>query len=311
MVQDTSKIKADIISFIRANGPSLPVHIASKIQTSILFTSAFLSELLAEKRLKLSNMRVGSSPLYLVEGQEPLLEKFGEQHLKSKEKEAFLLLKEKRFLEDSIQHPAIRVALREIKDFAIPFRRGDEGKIFWRYFIAPESEFKEEAKKTEQQREDEKAEEYPAQTTPSPKEGELDIFDSHKKESSEKKDPKKSKSKTKKKRKPSRKKSSSANEKFFNEVKEFLTSNSIELKDIMHFAKNEFVLLVEESGTEKIFFAFNKKKIGDKEIAKASKKSREMHLPYIVLSRSGALKKIESLIEDLKSLDSVKSLDNS
>ena len=66
--QDTSPIKNKIISFIEKNGPSLPAHIASEIEQSILFSSAFLAELLSEKKLVLSHMRVGSSPLYLIAG---------------------------------------------------------------------------------------------------------------------------------------------------------------------------------------------------------------------------------------------------
>lgn len=92
-------------------------------------------------------MRVGNSPIYLIQGQEPQLEKFS-NYLKSKEKEAFLLLQEKKFLKDSEQTPAIRVALREIKDFAFPFKRN--GEIFWRYLTAQESEFKYDIKPIEE-----------------------------------------------------------------------------------------------------------------------------------------------------------------
>ena len=119
--QDTSKIKERIIETVKTKGPSLPVHIASEIQTSILFTSAFLSELLSEKQLKITHMRVGSSPVYFLPGQEPQIEKYS-QHLKSREKDAFMLLKEKGNLKDDEQEPAIRVALRSIRDFAIPFK---------------------------------------------------------------------------------------------------------------------------------------------------------------------------------------------
>ena len=136
--QNTIPVKEKIISIFKRRGPSLPIHIARETELSILFASAFLSELLAEKKIKISNMRVGSSPIYFIPGQEFMLEKFSE-FLKSKEKEAFLLLKEEKFLKDSKQEPAIRVALRELKDFAIPFKKDEE--IYWRYFNVPESEF--------------------------------------------------------------------------------------------------------------------------------------------------------------------------
>lgn len=139
--QDASHIREKILSILRMKGPTIPVYISQEIGTSMLFTSAFLSELLSDKLIKISNMRVGNSPIYFIAGQEPQLEKFS-HYLKSKEKEAFLLLQERKFLKDSEQSPAIRVALRSIKDFAFHFRKNNE--IFWRYLTTSESEFKQE-----------------------------------------------------------------------------------------------------------------------------------------------------------------------
>src|SRR3989338_8914116 len=135
--QDHLQVKEKIISFIKMRGPSLPVHIGKEINTNILFTSSFLSELISEKRLKISNLKVGNSSLYFIPEQESLLEGFS-QHLKSKEKDAFELLKQKRVLKDSEQHPAIRVALREIKDFAIPFKKDD--RLYWKYLMVSDQE---------------------------------------------------------------------------------------------------------------------------------------------------------------------------
>jgi hypothetical protein len=139
--QDASHIREKILSILRMKGPTIPVYISQEIGTSMLFTSAFLSELLSDKLVKISNMRVGNSPIYFIAGQEPQLEKFA-HYLKSKEKEAFLLLQENKFLKDSEQSPAIRVALRSIKDFAFHFRKNNE--IFWRYLTSSESELKHE-----------------------------------------------------------------------------------------------------------------------------------------------------------------------
>lgn len=145
--QDASHTKERILSILRMKGPTLPVYIAKETGLSMLFASAFLSELLSEKKIKISYMRVGNSPIYFMQGQESQLEKFS-NYLKSKEKEAFLLIQEKRFLKDSEQTPAIRVALRQIKDFAFSFRRNNE--IFWRYLTVKESEFKMEVKSIEE-----------------------------------------------------------------------------------------------------------------------------------------------------------------
>ena len=167
--QDTTEIKEKILLILREKGPGLPVHIASETGLSPLFAAAFLSELVSEKKIKISHMKVGNSPVYFLPGQEYLLERFT-GHLKSKEKDAFMLLKEKKFLKDSEQHPAIRVALRSIRDFAIPFKKADE--IFWRYFSVPETEVKVKEKPKPKK----------------PKEKELDIFEEEK---PEKKDDKK------------------------------------------------------------------------------------------------------------------------
>lgn len=137
--QDTSQIKEKIMSFLRNNGPSIPIKIGKEIEQNGLFTSAFLSELLSEKRINMSNMRVGSSSIYFIPGQEKGLENYI-QHLKPREREAFELLKTNKILEDRKQEPAIRVALRSIKDFAIPIQREEE--LFWKYFQANDEEIK-------------------------------------------------------------------------------------------------------------------------------------------------------------------------
>ncbi|MEK6836124.1 MAG: hypothetical protein AABX94_00495, partial [Nanoarchaeota archaeon] len=122
-----------IIEVIKKNGPELPVRVANAIGNNNIFTAAFMSELVGEQKLKISNMRVGSSPLYYISGQEEQLQKYS-NYLNNKEKEAFNLLKQNNVLEDSQLEPAIRVALRHIKDFATPIQIIDKGetKIFWK-----------------------------------------------------------------------------------------------------------------------------------------------------------------------------------
>ncbi len=275
MVQDTSIIKGKIIDILKRRGPSLPVHIAKEIESNTLFASAFLSELISEKRVKLSNMRVGSSPIYYILGQEPLLERFS-QHLKSRERDAFALLKEKKFLKDSNQEPAIRIALREIKDFAIPFRQDEE--IIWRYFTTPETEFK--IKERPRIIEKEKV----------PEEKPLGIF-------GEKEKPKRIK-----------KKKMQRENKFFSNVKEFLSGRSIETLDILNFNKNELMLKIRDKGNDKILISYNKKRVSELDIVKAAKKALEYNLPYMILSLGEPLKKTNALIDALKKLDSIEKL---
>ncbi|MEK6909013.1 MAG: hypothetical protein AABX23_03100 [Nanoarchaeota archaeon] len=132
-MQKLMQTKERILEIIKERGPELPVRVASTISQNNIFTAAFMSELVGEQKLKLSNMRVGGSPLYYISGQEEQLQKYTE-YLNHKEKEAFKLLKQNEILQDSEQEPAIRVALRSIKDFAIPVKIIDNSqeKIFWK-----------------------------------------------------------------------------------------------------------------------------------------------------------------------------------
>lgn len=296
MTQDALQIKDRIASFIKIRGPSLPVHVSKDLGMTTLFSSAFLSELVSDKRIKISHMRVGSSPIYFIEGQESSLEKFS-QYLKSREKDAFHLLKEKGFLRDSEQQPAIRVALREIKDFALPFKRGEE--IFWRYFLVQESEFKSEEVKLI------KAVIKPGKPVVIEKENEeiKEVIKEIKDEIKIKEKPIKEVKKT---LKPAKKKASKKEDKFLNNIKEFLSQNSIDLVDIESFGRKEIVLKVKDDEGEKILVAYDKNKISDNDIINASKRASGFGLPYIVLGLGEPLKKLGNLIEALKTLSSIK-----
>ena len=126
---------------IQTKGPSLPVHISRGLGVSLLFAGAFLSELYSEKRIKISDMKVGGSPLYYLEGQEAMLENFI-GHLQGREREAFSLLKQEQVLDDEAQTPITRVALRAIKDFAVPIRVriNEELKLYWKHSLISENE---------------------------------------------------------------------------------------------------------------------------------------------------------------------------
>lgn len=144
MIKDGQAIKERIIQTLKQKGPSLPIPVAKAIEQPSLFASAFLSELYSEKRVKISNMKVGGSPLYFLPGQEVLLENF-QDYLKGREKEAFLLLKERKLLEHDKLDPATRVALASLRDFAFPFKYNE--KIYWKYFTADDDQVLEEVKK--------------------------------------------------------------------------------------------------------------------------------------------------------------------
>lgn len=130
-----------IISFVKANGPVLPYQIAKVINENMIIASAHLSEMVASGILKISSLKVGGSPLYYAPGQEHLLQKYS-QNLHEKDRKAYELLSQKRILEDTSLEPLTRVALREIKDFAVPIKvtQNDKVYLFWRWYLANDNE---------------------------------------------------------------------------------------------------------------------------------------------------------------------------
>jgi len=137
-------INEQILNLIRQKGPMLPAQVAKQINDSVLITSARLSELLSNKKINISSLKIGGSPLYYVPGQEIKLQDYSD-NLGSKEKEAYNLLKEKKVLRDAALEPAIRVALRLIKDFSVPLEISYEGKteLFWRWYLTGNNEVQE------------------------------------------------------------------------------------------------------------------------------------------------------------------------
>src|SRR3989344_4653175 len=274
---DVGQKKEKIISFIKDNGPSLPVRIAKTIEMEPVFASAILSELLNEKRIKMSNLRVGSSSLYLLQGQEKMLEDFAD-NLKSVEKEAFLKLKEKIVLEDEKEEPAIRVALRNIKDFAIPFEK--EEKLFWRYSFTDEDKLssllnpkQQKVPKKEENKEVKKEEKEKVKLVKKREKIERIFF----KESSDKED------------KPE----------FLNEVKKFLEKREIDLIEEIKTEKREIIAKVKiktRIGEIKfLLVAKNKTSTNKEELNAAIQQANYNKMPCLLLLKkepSGLIKKI-------------------
>ncbi|MAG20485.1 hypothetical protein CL618_03575, partial [archaeon] len=142
------ELKGKVLEIVKKNGPILPVKIAKVIDKDVLFTSAVLSELVSDKEVSLSFQNLGGSPVYYVKGQESKLDMlFGALALK--EKEAYKLLKKEGVLLDVALEPGIRVALRNIKDFArfLKVNFKDQELMLWRWYLIDNKKFEELAEK--------------------------------------------------------------------------------------------------------------------------------------------------------------------
>jgi len=294
---DVEKLKQKILEYIEKNGPSLPVQIAKIIEMDSVFASALLGELTSAHKLKMSSIKVGASHLYLLEGQEKQLEKFADEHLKKIDKKAYLLLKENKYLKDQNEEPAVRVALRGLKDFATPFKYKEE--IMWRYNFVPKDEIEALVQRKQ------------------PK-----IQESNDKKPQEENQPNSSKQNhtllfEKKYKKPEEKsfESSIETEKksmslFSNEVKLFLKKRQITLLKEIEESRNEFIGKIEiNSDLGKIKYlliARNKKIINDQDIIVAYQKSSEQKMPCYLLHKGKLAKKTIETLEQYNNLIKIK-----
>lgn len=330
-MQDTNKVKEDILKFLENNGPSLPIKISQHIKTNSLFTSAFLSELLHDQKLKITNLKVGSSPVYFIPGTESGLEKFSE-HLKSKEKEAFQLLKEKSFLEDETQEPAIRVALRSIPDFAKAFKYKE--KIIWRYFLAPAQEYinrtNEDKQKEEKEPEKKEIETNPSQTTQikkettisneninetpkentkeEPKEEKIEIQSNKEKENNAEinfKNPLAQIPKNEKKEKPK--------SEFCQKITKIIEKNNWKIiEELEHKAKEYNALIKINSDLGPIIFklqAKDKKTLTENDLSKLVGESQTIPLPALFMCNGEIKKKTKEFLEKYTSIIKYKKIE--
>ncbi len=302
--------KEKIISLIKLNGPLLPVQIARSIGVSLLFAGAFLSEMYGEKKIKMSSMRIGSSPLYYIEGQEKLLENFYD-NLNIREKEAFFALKNSGFLEDDAITPVLRVALREIKDFAVPMkiRLGEEDIIFWRYYMLGEEDVR---NKIQNKHIDKLIEAKIPERTIDVGEGlknlPLQNIEANAQIDSKEKITGSLSVKEKVKKKPFKKETKSKNieNPFPRKIKEYLAAKDIELLELILEKKKEFIGKIRANmlfGKQEFYLiAKDKKNLNENDLAIALQNAQSARMPAFVLSNGGLNKKGEEYLKEWRNL---------
>jgi hypothetical protein len=292
---DIAQKKEKIISFLQTNGPSLPVRIARAIEMEPVFASAILSELLQTKKVTMSHMRIGSSSLYLLPGQEEKLEK-NIEHLKPIEQEALSKLQKNKTLIDEELEPAIRVALRGLRDFAISSK--PEDKIIWKYAFSSEKEpekIQEEIIKTEPKEEHKKIQ--------------IEIEPEKIPKAWEEKKEEIKKLKQEKKVEPifEEKSFHEKQKTFLNEVEAYLKKQNISMTSIQEVDKKSVIAKIKLQDKNAILFAFNKQRINEQELMKVYKQTDG--LPYYIIIRGDLTKKMTQTLDAYKKLIEVAQLE--
>jgi len=298
--------RSKIISFLRIRGPCLPIHVSRETGLSTLFAGAFLSELASDKTVKISNMKVGGSPLYFIPGQEIRLEEFS-NYLPNKEKEAFSLLKEKKLLEDRKLEPAIRVALRSIKDFSIPLLlNAPEQILFWRFHSFPEEEAKLMVEKLIEAKKPEIKPEI-KEIKPEIKVIKPEIKPETKlQEKPEIKIIKKEIEKPLITLKPEKASKPKEKSDFVNKVNAFLEAESIELLEEKEYKKKDYLAVIRinsDIGKIKFFLiAKDKKTITENDLTLALQKAQALKMPSFLISTGELNKKAQNYLDSYSSL---------
>ncbi len=276
MVKDN---KAEILDIIKREGPLIPAQLAKVINTNILFASAILSNLVDKKEVQISSLKKGGSPFYYLKGQENKLENLSE-YLSGKEKEAFQLLKEKGVIRDKTAEPWQRVALRALKDFAVPLNVGISGEyeIFWKYYLEDNEKTKELIK------------------------NELGVSEK-KKETEEKEVPKKEPERAEKKPLKKEEKTQSSEGEIFEELNKYFNEKEIYVisQDVVRKNKEfNFVVDIPTTLGKLRYFvkAKTKKVINDKDIQLAWEEGNNNKLPVLFFTNGNLTKKAEKLLND-------------
>lgn len=284
------ELRDKILEIVKKEGPILPAQVSQKVVSNVLFTAAILSDLVRQGQVQISKARIGNSPVYYAKGQEPKLQMLY-KHLGEKPRKVYEILKEKRILRDKELESWQRVAVREIKDFAIMlsvnYHTGQE--IFWKWYMTPDEEAKQKIIDVLKKEE--------------PKEKE----ETKKKEELPKKEPKKEEKKEEKQAKLKEDKKIERKDEFYGLINLFFTENRINIIEEKALRKNteyEFIIEVPSTvGNLKYFVkARNKRKVSDSELNMAYTLGEKKKLPTIVISTGDLTKKAEKYLEELEGL---------
>ena len=301
--QKNQNIKQKIIELIKTKGPIIPAQISKEINSDILMSSAHLSELSSDGKVKISNIKVGGTPLYYLPGQEASLQNFS-SNLHEKARKAYELLKEKKILRDSKLEPVIRVAIREAKDFAVPLQvtYKNNKEIFWKWHMLGKEESESLIKsaltkkepimpQTEETKPETKIKQEPIKKPIEEKKPELE-------KQTIKKEPLKQKPFEKEKPKTLATDTTSS---FLEELKSYFSKNKISIKNqeiIRKKSEIDFILEVPSTIGALGYYckAKNKKRVNDGDLSSAYVQGQLKKLPVLFLTKGELTKRAKEML---------------
>ncbi len=264
-------LRPQILELVKTRGPILPLSISSELKKDSLFVGAYLSDLLSSKQILVSAAKVGGSPLYYAKGQESRLEMLY-KHLEMKEREAYDLLKKNKVMSDKGTEPAIRVAFRNLRDFAKPIEvKTHEGPLlYWKWYLTSDDEVLDLLKLRPLKEEKVMQQKLPIQAK-------------------------------QEKPKVERTRPSANKEQFLNRITEYLQKSNIRIEENLNPKGQEINMIVKVPSTlgelEYFLVAKTKQAISDSDLSLAYQKGHTRKLPVLFLTTGKLSKKAVSYWE--------------
>jgi Mn-dependent DtxR family transcriptional regulator len=290
----------DKIRALAEQKPVQPTEIAKTMSTDSMLASAMLAEMSEKQLLKVSNLKVGSSPLYYhPDHPEHLLNYV--QHLNEKDRKTASLLQGKGIIRDKTQDPLTRVSLRNIKDFAKPLDVSIDGikELFWKFYLLSDEEA---AQKIKQSMQETKIE--PSQEQPKP---------------ARQRKPRTKKQPAEQQQLPAgavqeavpaqetTPQSPAITDEFLQKLTAFFQNNNITVQEqtaIKKKSEYDFLLMLPSPVGQLLYYckAKNKAKIAESDLSHAFVQGQIKKLPVLFLSTGALTKPAEALLKELKGL---------
>lgn len=313
-----------ILSMARLK-PVNPTEVARELHKDSYIASAMLSEMVQKGVLKISSIKVGSSPLYYDPEHPEHLMNYAE-YLNEKDKKTYFFLKEKKVLRENALDPLSRVCVKNLKDFARPLEVafGGSKEIFWKWYLLSDAEaepiirnilaIQSNAEKQEQHAPLPAPEPQPQPSPPEPEPAPPEPVPAEQ-----------SKSKSKKAKRKTKKKPIETQKRIVDKIKEMIApakpikGSAAFLEELgRYFSRNgitvveqlgqkrksefEFIVAVESSVGLLNYYchAKDKKRIGDADLSNAFVQGQLLKLPVLFLTTGNLTKTAEKISKDFK-----------
>lgn len=127
----------NLLRFVQQEKAVFPSTVSEAFKTTTLVASAALSELVKQNLVKVTNLKIGSSPYYYDPKQREYLIKIGEEKLSEKYKPFFYRLMEQKIISNSQLSANEQIATSYLQDFAIPLEIEYQDKKFkfWVWYL--------------------------------------------------------------------------------------------------------------------------------------------------------------------------------